>query len=193
MTESNRQHRFGALTTLAPGLGFLSPAQAEPSDLGQGLIHGRPTAENPDGKFVFKPAYQLAFAQGQGNARVRWLLLTDQDPTTISWRGHASHTEALGDWCKAQKSGFVLVEINLNGKAELLTQCVGGALSVAMISTINGLDSVQLKLRRQESAHLSGELVGGSGSCGSDDELDYCESTMDYRFDTALMHAPALQ
>lgn len=191
-THAKTQYR-GIFLAVALTTGLVSQAMADQTDLGQGLIFGRATAANADGRFVFQPAHHLAFAAGTGDSRSRWLLLTDQDPNTIVWRGHASHSDALAAWCKTQSAGYVLVEINPAGSAELLTQCIAGAMSVAMISTINGLDSVQLKYDRNEPTHISGALIGGSGSCGSDEDVDYCEQTMDYRFDTAVGDAPALK
>ncbi len=41
-------------------------------------------------------------------------------------------------------------------------------------------------------ARISGELIGGVGSCGTSKGWDYCAHTMDYRFDTAVGDAPAL-
>lgn len=163
-------------------------AAEEKKDLatGEGLMVGAAAGDSASqsDSLHFEPRYGYAYAAGTGAKKQVWLLMTDQDPAGIDWAAAKDRTGALRLWCGLKKAPFVLVELNAEGIPQLVTQCPGnGALAVEMISTINGLASVQADYQINDGKRLRGHLQGGNGTCG---EMTYCEQTKDYYFDVTL-------
>jgi hypothetical protein len=156
---------------------------------GEGLILLQSQSETSGGSnakkyFRFEPRYGYAYkGETAGNKRM-WLLMTAVDPAGIDWNSAKDRVQALRLWCNSKKTPFVLVELDSAGVPQLVTQCPGdGTLDVEMISTINGLPSVQVSYEINDGKRLRGHLQGGIGTC---DEMTYCEQTKDYYFDVTL-------
>jgi hypothetical protein len=177
-----------AIAALALALLTSMHAYAAENALGYGLIAVPPKMSlDVDSAFIFKPKFSRAYRAAGKGTPVRWLLLTEKDPASVKWRGQGNMAAALTAWCKNSDTPLVLAELNEKGEPELLTACAAKSVGVEMISTINGLASVQVHYQRHEANHLKGELLGGIGWCG---EGNYCEPTKFYRFDSQVSDLP---
>jgi|GEM_PF-4126036 len=176
---------FWILSSLFLFLSSIAISAEEKKDLatGEGLMVIT-TGDDQTENIQFEPRYGYAYASGTGSKRQVWLLMTNQDPAGIDWSTAKDRVEVLRQWCGSKKAPFVLTELDANGTPQLVTQCPGnGALAVEMISTINGLASVQIDFQINDGKRLRGRLQGGNGTC---DEMKYCEQTKDYYFDVTI-------
>ena len=150
---------------------------------GEGTMSLEAIGEADAAPFRFAPKHSFVQRSGKGAQRQTWLLLTDHDPGALKWRAARPDVDTLRTWCGAGKAAFVLVELDAEGKPELLTQCpANGTLGIAMISVINGLASVVVEIENDDGKRLKGRVMTGNGYCND----AYCEKTGDYVFDAAL-------
>ena len=56
-----------------------------------------------------------------------------------------------------------------------------------MVSTINGLKSVDVQFTQQDAKRLKGTLRAGVGNCMTNGKSAYCTPTADYTFDAPLV------
>ena len=76
---------------------------------------------------------------------------------------------------------------------DLYFHCPGdGNVSTEMLSTINGLDSLVVKLDVHSEKQIKGTLKGGEGNCptpdgrNSEGQAHYCTEKADFAFDAQL-------
>ena len=175
------------LFAIALSLALLpAPAAAQKSGTAGGkgkMIYWANPKTMEKGEVAFAPKVSWAYVDSSSPAgkRINVVLTATEAPLAIlpAAKGHA---DARRKWCQEKKVSFVALELNDKGGVELLHQCANGHFGTEMVSTINGLDSVVVKLDVFNGKQIKGTLRGGEGSC--DDQ--YCEQTEDYVFDAPL-------
>ena len=63
-----------------------------------------------------------------------------------------------------------------------------GGTNTEMVNSVNGLDSIAVKVEARDTARIKGSLKTGTGACpGPGDTLVYCTATGNYTFDAAFV------
>jgi len=150
-----------------------------------GTASGKGTIED----LAFSPKFAYAYSEGSGAKRSTWIVLTEKEPPLTAWSHPKDRQEARQEWCAKEKTPFVALKLDAEYKVDLYFLCsANGALGTEMLSTWNGLDSVQVKFTQRDAARLKGGFKTGSGSCPASDGSDaYCTPTGDYAFDAPLV------
>jgi hypothetical protein len=136
----------------------------------------------------FAPRYSHAYTEETGGNRFTWIVLTEKEPPLSQWMAAKDPAEARQIWCGQEKASFVAVKLDAKWNVDLYFLCpANSAVSTEMLSTWNGLDSVQVTFDVREGKRLKGTLRTGVGSCpGPDGAPAYCTQTGDYTFDALL-------
>ena len=115
-------------------------------------------------------------------------MLTEKEPPVKEWSAAKDRAEARQAWCGKEKTPFTAVKLDPKMKVDLYFLCpADGGLNTEMVSTINGLESVVVKLEPGDGKRLKGALKTGQGNCPDKDGKDaYCTPTGDYAFDAPL-------
>ena len=145
-----------------------------------------PTAEEQ--QVAFSPRYAFAYVEGEGNDRSTWIVLTEKEPPLKAWAAARDREKARQQWCQSEETGFVAVKLDAKNEVDLYFLCPPGAAfsNTEMVSTINGLKSVDLQFK-QDGKRLKGTLRGGEGNCPAGGKSAYCTTTSDYAFDAPLL------
>lgn len=137
---------------------------------------------------AFQPRYSYAYMGTLGQKTFTWLVLTDKEPPVKSWLSAKDHAQARGQWCGTEKASFVAAVLDADWKVYVYYRCpADGAVSTEMLSTWNGLDSVDIDFEVRDAKRLKGTLRTGSGACGNEEKQTYCEATGDYTFDAPVL------
>lgn len=136
----------------------------------------------------FAPRFAHAYAEGTGARRSTWLVLTEREPPLKAWTAAKDRAEARRLWSERERAAFLAVKLDAEGKVDLLFACpANGLVNTEMLSTWNGLDSVQVAFEVRDGRRLKGTLRTGSGACpGPDGRPVYCTATGAYGFDAPL-------
>lgn len=169
---------------LAAGQGF---AQEIGSATGKGIIDRLLPTGNSE-QVSFAPRYSTAYTETQGGRQFTWIVLTDKDTPIKSGTGAKNTGLPPVQWCEKESTSFVAVKLDADWKVDLYFLCpANGGLNTEMLSTANGLDSVQVTFDVRDGKRLKGALRTGVGSCpGADGAQAYCTQTGDYTFDTVF-------
>jgi len=152
------------------------------------LVPGQAGAEPKREQVAFSPRFAYAYSEGSGASRSIWIVLTERQPPVKARAAARDRAEALASWCGTEKASFVAVKLDAKWAVDLYFHCPGdGAVSTEMLSTWNGLASVDVTLQLHDEHHLKGTLRTGQGSCpGADGKQAYCTQTGDFTFDAPL-------
>ncbi len=147
------------------------------------------TPERQEQRVDFSPRYAYAYIERKGGQRYTWLVLTDKEPPLKAWAGSKDRTSARQMWCQKENAGFVAVKIDAKQEVELYFLCAPGAAAsnTEMVSTINGLKSVDVRFTKNDGRRLKGTLRGGEGNCPVNGKDAYCTQTSDYVFDAPIL------
>jgi len=158
---------------------------------GRGSIISGPAQPNSKEQRVdFAPRYAFAYVEGKGADRSTWIVLTEKEPPLKAWVGSKDRAATRQQWCQKEKSGFVAVKIDAQQSVDLYFLCPPGAAmsNTEMVSTTNGLKSVDVQFTQKDAKRLKGRLRGGVGNCpGANGMAAYCEQTSDYTFDAPML------
>jgi hypothetical protein len=184
--------------SFVPWIGLMCAAAALPiaaqeigTASGRGTIISGPA--QPDSKeqtVSFAPRYAFAYVEGKGADRFTWIVLTEKEPPLKAWAGSKDRVAARQQWCQKEKAGFVAVKIDAEQKPDLYFLCPPGAAmsNTEMVSSANGLKSVEVQFTQKDAKRLKGRLRGGVGNCPTADGVSaYCEQTSDYTFDAPML------
>ena len=136
----------------------------------------------------FAPRFSWAYQEGTGTKISTWIVLTEKEPPVKGWMAAKDRAEARRAWCEKEKTPWVAVKLDAQMKVDLYFLCpANGGMNTEMVSTINGLDSVVVKLQSGTGSRLKGTLRTGQGNCPTSSGADaYCTPTGDYGFDAPL-------
>jgi hypothetical protein len=182
--------------SLLPLLGWLAVAAAAPATAqdigtasGRGSIVAMPSSPTAkEQRVAFSPRFAFAYVEGKGKDRATWIVLTEKEPPLKAWAGARDRVAARQQWCQSEKTGFVAVKLDAGNAVDLYFLCPPGAAfsNTEMVSTINGLKSVDVQFR-QDGKRLKGTLRGGEGNCPENGLSKYCDPWSDYNFDAPLL------
>jgi hypothetical protein len=178
-----------ALSLLPACLGAQEFGTASGKGTIERLVPAKAPATEPTSEQIpFSPRYAWAYGEGAGAGRSTWIVLTEKQPPVMSWAAALDRAEARASWCGKQKASFVALKLDSKWGVDLYFHCpADGAVSTEMLSTWNGLDSVDLKFEIRDDKRLKGTLRTGQGSCpGADGKQAYCTPTGDFTFDAPL-------
>ena len=152
------------------------------------LVPGGAGAEPKREQVSFSPRFAYAYVDGSGSSRSTWIVLTERQPPAKVWAAARDRAQARASWCGTEKASFVALKLDSQWAVDLYFHCPGdGAVSTEMLSTWNGLPSVDVAFQIRDEHHLKGTLRTGQGSCpGADGKQAYCTATGDFTFDTPL-------
>jgi len=162
-------------------------AQEIGSAAGKGTIdHLLPTGNSE--QVSFTPRYSSAYTETQGGKQYTWIVLTEKDMPMKSWSVAKEPGLPQVNWCEKEHASFVAVKLDAEWKVDLYFLCPAvGGLNTEMLSSANGLDSVQVTFDVRDGKRLKGALRTGVGSCpGADGMQAYCTQTGDYTFDAVF-------
>ena len=159
------------------------PAQESGTAAGKGVMERTGPAKSE--MVNFAPRFSWAYREGTGSKTSTWIVLTEKEPPVKSWMAAKDRAEARRAWCEKEKTPWVAVKLDQQMKVDLYFLCpANGGMNTEMVSTINGLDSVVVKLESGSGGRLKGTLRTGQGNCPTSGGADaYCTPTGDYRFD----------
>jgi hypothetical protein len=136
----------------------------------------------------FSPKFSLAWREGSGAKASTWILLAEKEPPVKDWMAAKDRVEARRAWCEKQKTSWVAVQLDPKNEVDLYFLCPSnGGVNTEMVSTINGLKSVDLHLTPVDGKRMKGTLRTGQGNCPDKSGKDaYCKGTGDYSFDAPI-------
>jgi len=184
-------HRIAVALLLSFAAGPLA-AQELGTAAGKGtiekLIPGAAGVEPKREQVNFSPRFAYAYAEGSGPSRSTWIVLTERQPPAKAWAAARDRAQARASWCGTEKASFVALKLDSQWAVDLYFHCPGdGAVSTEMLSTWNGLPSVDVTFQIRDEHHLKGTLRTGQGSCpGADGKQAYCTPTGDFTFDVPM-------
>lgn len=187
--------RANAVALLITFVGVLATwpvvAQEVGTASGRGSIIVAPAQPSSNERRIdFAPRYALAYIEGEGAGRSTWIVLTEKEPPLKAWLSSGDRAAARQQWCEKEKAAFVAVKIDAQQEIELYFLCPPGAAmsNTEMVSTTNGLKSVDVQFTQKDATRLKGRLRGGVGNCpASNGTAAYCEQTSDYTFDAPVL------
>src|SRR5215472_7019358 len=174
-----------ALVTVMP-----SAAQEIGTASGRGtIISASETLTRKEQRVDFSPRYSFAYIEGMGARRFAWVVLTEKEPPLKAWAGSQDRAAARQLWCEKEKAAFVAVQIDAQQEIYAYYLCPPGspASNTEMVSSINGLKSVDVRFTQRDAKRLKGTLRGGEGNCPVNGKDAYCTQRSDYTFDAPFL------
>ncbi len=147
---------------------------------GQGVLE---RSDGPGEPIAFQPKHAFAYTEGSGATKATWLVLTEKEPPVKAWQGAKDPDEARQRWSAEEKASFLAVKLDDKMEIDLYFSSTGTGLTTSMVSSWNGLKSLDIQLTSKTGKRLQGELHGGKGACGDN---EYCDQKSDYSFDVTL-------
>jgi hypothetical protein len=181
-SEMTRRFAWGSGLILMAMTGALG-AQAPGTATGKGTIDNRGTA------VPFVPHIASAYVQNFQALRFTWIILTEKAVPAGMLNGTADHTEALRQWCEKEKTPFAALQLDAkSGVNQYVTCPANGGTNTEMVNSVNGLDSIAVKVEARDTTRIKGSIKTGTGACpGPGDTLVYCTATGNYTFDAAFV------
>lgn len=117
------------------------------------------------------------------------IVLTERALPAGILAGATDHTEALRQWCEKEKTPFAALQLDAkSGVNQYVTCPANGGTNTEMVNSVNGLDSIVVKIEARDATHVKGSLKTGTGACpGPSGTLVYCTPTGNYTFDAAFV------
>jgi hypothetical protein len=158
-------------------------AQTTGTATGKGTIDNRGTAVS------FVPHLAAAYVQNFQTLRFTWIVLTEKAVPAGMLAGATDHTEALRQWCEKEKTPFAALQLDAkSGVNQYVTCPANGGTNTEMVNSVNGLESIAVKIDARDATHIKGSLKTGNGACpGPGGALVYCTATGSYTFDAAFV------
>ena len=162
-------------------------AQQASTASGKGTI-GRLKPSGDVEQVPFAPRHTFAYAETSHGEKSTWLVLTEKEPPVKAWMAAKDREEARRAWCEKEKTPFVAVKLDHDLNVDLYFLCpANGGVNTEMVSSWNGLPSVEMRWEIRGDQRLKGSFRTGSGSCpDANGKQAYCTPTGDYAFDAAL-------
>jgi hypothetical protein len=153
------------------------------------IISAAATPSTKEQRVNFAPKYAFSYVEGSGSKRATWIVLTEKEPPLKAWSGSKDKAAARQQWCAKEKAAFVAVKLDAKNEVDLYFLCPPGSegSNTEMVSTINGLKSVDVQFTEKNAKRLKGTLRGGEGNCPVNDKDAYCTQYSDYAFDAPTM------
>jgi hypothetical protein len=179
-------YRLSALALAVCLMSSVVLAQESGTATGKGVMERAGPAKSE--MVNFAPRFSWAYREGMASKASTWIVLTEKEPPAKDWIAAKDRAEARRAWCEKEKTPWVAVKLDAQMKVDLYFLCpANGGLNTEMVSTINGLDSVVVKLQPGNGGRLKGTLRTGQGNCPTSSGADaYCTPTGDYKFDAPL-------
>jgi hypothetical protein len=180
--------RPGSLLALA---GLLMAASLDAQQIGTASGKGTIGRLKPSGdveQVPFAPRHTFAYAESSQGQKSTWIVLTEKEPPVKAWMAAKDREEARRAWCGKEKTPFVAVKLDHDLNVDLYFLCpANGGVNTEMVSSWNGLQSVEMRWETRGDKRLKGSFRTGSGSCpDANGKPAYCTQTGDYTFDVAL-------
>jgi hypothetical protein len=149
---------------------------------------GKPNEPPKSEQVAFSPRFAFAYGEGKGAAHSTWIVLTEKEPPVKSWATAKDRAEARRLWCEKEKTSFVALKLDAKWAVDLYFLCpANGGINTEMLSSWNGLESVQVKFEAKDDKHLKGTLRTGKNNCPDKNGKDaYCTPTGDFTFDAPM-------
>ena len=170
--------------------GVPSTAQEIGTASGRGtIISASETSNRKEQRVDFSPRYSFAYVEGKGAQRFTWVVLTEKEPPLKAWAGSKDRLGARQLWCEKERAAFVAVQIDAQQEVYAYYLCPPGSSgsNTEMVSTINGLKSVDVRFTQKDAKRLKGTLRGGDGNCPVNGKDAYCTQKSDYTFDAPIL------
>jgi hypothetical protein len=167
-----------------------SAAQEIGSASGRGtIISASETSTRKEQRVEFSPRYAFAYIEGNGANRFTWVVLTEKEPPLKVWAASRDRAAARQLWCEKEQAAFVAVQIDAQQQVNAYYLCPPGSSgsNTEMVSTINGLKSVDVRFTQKAAKRLKGTLRGGEGNCPVNGKDAYCTQRSDYTFDAPIL------
>ena len=163
------------------------PAQQAGTASGKGTI-GRLKPSGDVEQVPFTPRHTFAYAEMSHGEKSTWLVLTEKEPPVKAWMAAKDREEARRSWCEKEKTPFVAVKLDHDLNVDLYFLCpANGGVNTEMVSSWNGLHSVEMRWELRGAPRLKGSFKTGNGSCpDANGKQAYCTATGDYTFDAIL-------
>jgi hypothetical protein len=177
----------GTVTLLAA---VPSAAQEIGTASGRGtIISATETPNRKEQRVDFAPRYAFAYFEGRGAKRLTWVVLTEKEPPLKAWADSRDRAAARQTWCEKEKAAFVAVQIDAKQEVYAYYLCPPGSSgsNTEMVSTINGLKSVDIRFMHKDAKRMKGTLRAGEGNCPVDGKDAYCTQRSDYTFDAPIL------
>jgi len=154
-----------------------------------GTVTGKGAIDNRGTPVPFAPHVASAYVQNFQALRFTWIVLTEKAIPAGMLAGATDHTEALRQWCEKEKTPFAALQLDAkSGVNQYVTCPANGGTNIEMVNSVNGLDSIAVKIDARDATHIKGSLKTGSGACpGPGDTPVYCTATGSYTFDAAFV------
>src|SRR5262245_39101028 len=154
-----------------------------------GTVTGTGKMDKAGTPVPFAPHMASAYVQNFQALRFTWIVLTEKALPAGMLAGTTDHTEALRQWCEKEKTPVAALQLDAkSGVNQYFTCPANGATNIEMVNSVNGLDSIAVKIDARDATHIKGSLKTGSGACpGPTDTPVYCTVTGKYTFDAAFV------
>jgi hypothetical protein len=154
-----------------------------------GTAMGKGTIDNRGTPVPFVPRVASAYMQNFQALRFTWIVLTEKAVPAGMLAGTNDHTEALRQWCEKEKTPFAALQLDAkSGVNQYVTCPANGGTNIEMVNSVNGVDSIAVKIDARDTTHIKGSLKTGNGACpGPGGTLVYCTATGSYTFDAAFV------
>ena len=154
-----------------------------------GTVTGKGTIDNRGTPVPFAPHVASAYMQNFQALRFTWIVLTEKAVPAGMLAGATDHTEALRQWCEKEKTPFAALQLDAkSGVNQYVTCPANGGTNTEMLQSVNGLESIVVKIDARDATHIKGSLKTGTGACpGPGDTPVYCTPTGNYAFDAAFV------
>jgi hypothetical protein len=154
-----------------------------------GTATGKGTIDNRGTPVPFAPHAASAYIQNFQALRFTWIVLTEKPVPAGTLAGTTDHTEGLRLWCEKEKTPFAALQLDAkSGVNQYVTCPANGGTNTEMVNSVNGLESIVVKIEARDATHIKGSLKAGNGACpGPGDTLVYCTETGNYTFDAAFV------
>lgn len=171
------------------GLGLAAVAMTAALGAQAGTATGKGTIDNRGTAVPFNPHMASAHLQNFQALRFTWIILTEKALPAGILAGATDHTEALRQWCEKEKTPFAALQLDAkSGVNQYITCPANGGTNTEMLQSINGLESIVVKIEARDATHIKGTLKTGDGACpGPNDTLVYCKATGNYTFDATFV------
>ena len=168
-------------------LNVAADAQQAGTASGKGTI-GRLKPSGEVEQVPFAPKHTFAYAETSNGEKSTWLVLTEKEPPVKAWMAAKDREEARRSWCEKEKTPFVAVKLDHDMNVDLYFLCpANGGVNTEMVSSWNGLQSVEMRWELRGNPRLKGSFKTGNGSCpDASGKPAYCTPTGDYTFDAVL-------
>lgn len=154
-----------------------------------GTATGKGTIDNRGTAVAFVPHLASAYVQNFQALRFTWIVLTEKAVPAGMLSGTTDHTEALRQWCEKEKTPFAALQLDAkSGVNQYVTCPANGGTNTEMVNSVNGVDSIAVKVEGRDATHIRGSLKTGTGACpGPGGALGYCTATGSYTFDAVFV------